>query len=232
MNFIAYYRVSTKKQGLGLDAQRESVQRQVGDSILLAEYQEKESGKVTSRPELQKALRHCQATGATLVIAKLDRLARNTAFISALMESGVEFICCDMPHANKLMIHIMAAFAEHEADIISQRTKAGLGEIKRRIKREGVYVSKAGNEITRLGTHTLRTSEEYAQIGKRGAAASARARRVRKLERSGPAIERALVLRGEGLSFRLVALRLNSEGYRTSKGREYSGGYVCQLLEG
>lgn len=138
--FIAYYRVSTQKQGssgLGLDAQKKSVNEYLSTSGVISEYTEVESGKRSDRPELAKALEHCKMTGATLVIAKLDRLARNVHFISGLMESGVEFIAVDMPQANKLTVHLMAAMAEYEAEAISQRTKAALKAAKERGARLG-----------------------------------------------------------------------------------------------
>src|SRR5262245_9850761 len=135
--FIAYYRVSTKRQGksgLGLEAQRDAVQRHVAacGGKLIAEYTEVESGKLKDRPQLAAALSHARGKGATLVIAKLDRLARNVAFTSALMESGADFVCCDVPHANRLTIHILAAVAEDEATRISQRTTAALAAARRR----------------------------------------------------------------------------------------------------
>jgi len=136
-NFIAYYRVSTDRQdksGLGLEAQQQTVndylQRIKGN--LLESYTEIESGKRIQRPELALALKACKKQKATLIIAKLDRLARNVHFISGLMESGVDFIATDNPHANKLMIHLLAAFAEHEREQISQRTKDALAAAKRR----------------------------------------------------------------------------------------------------
>ena len=102
-------------------------------SAVIAQYTEVESGKrADNRPELQKALAHCKATGATLIVAKLDRLGRQVSFLSALMESGVEFVACDNPHANKLTIHILAAMAEHEREMISERTKAALAAAKDR----------------------------------------------------------------------------------------------------
>ena len=135
--YIAYYRVSTDKQGrsgLGLEAQRAAVERHLnGDgSALIAEYTEIESGKKNQRPQLHAALQHCRKERATLVIAKLDRLGRNVAFIASLMESRVEFLCCDNPHANKLMLHMLAAFAEHEREQISKRTKAALAAARAR----------------------------------------------------------------------------------------------------
>ena len=137
MNFVAYYRVSTERQGrsgLGLEGQRAAVAayaKQVG-ATMLAEYTEVESGKRADRPELAKALPHAKRSKATLLVAKLDRLARNVAFLSAVMDSGVDFIACDNPHANRLTIHILAAVAEDEARRISDRTKAALGAAKAR----------------------------------------------------------------------------------------------------
>ena len=135
--WVAYYRVSTQKQGasgLGLEAQREAVADYLngGSWTLAAEFTEVESGKRNDRPELGKALATCRRIGATLVIAKLDRLARNVAFVSNLMEAGVEFVAVDFPQANRLTIHILAAVAEHEREMISARTKAALAAAKAR----------------------------------------------------------------------------------------------------
>lgn len=135
--FVAYYRVSTARQGrsgLGLDAQKQSVVNFVAGerSSLIGEYTEIESGKRSDRPELLKALSACRIHGATLVIAKLDRLARRVDFIANLLESGVEFVATDMPSANKLTIHIMASMAQYEREAISSRTKAALAQAKAR----------------------------------------------------------------------------------------------------
>src|SRR5579871_1070588 len=140
--FVAYYRVSTDKQGatgLGMDAQREAVARYIGDrSQLAAEFTEVESGRRhTNRPQLAAALEECRQRRATLIIAKLDRLARNVAFIANLMNSDVEFIAVDMPEANRLTIHMLAAVAEHEREMISQRTTAALAQAKTRGTRLG-----------------------------------------------------------------------------------------------
>ena len=133
--YIAYYRVSTDRQGasgLGLDAQREDVKRHIGDrGTLAAEFTEIESGRRHSnRPQLAAALDACRQRRATLVIAKLDRLARNVHFISGLMESKVDFVAADMPEANRLTIHILAAVAEHEREMIAaheDRARPGEG---------------------------------------------------------------------------------------------------------
>lgn len=135
--FVAYFRVSTARQGrsgLGLKAQQEAVRAYLngGSWQLVAEVVEVESGKRSDRPKLTEALRLCRLHKATLVIAKLDRLARNVAFVSSLMESGVEFTAVDFPQANRLTVHILAAVAEHEAKMISDRTKAALAAAKAR----------------------------------------------------------------------------------------------------
>jgi DNA invertase Pin-like site-specific DNA recombinase len=129
--FVTYYRVSTARQGvsgLGLDAQRQTVAQYLSGAIrtVLAEFVEVETGKganaLEKRPQLKEALALCRRSGATLLIAKLDRLSRSVNFVSGLMESKVKFVACDLPEANQLTIHIMAAFAEHEARRISERT--------------------------------------------------------------------------------------------------------------
>jgi DNA invertase Pin-like site-specific DNA recombinase len=136
--FIAYYRVSTTRQGksgLGLEAQRSAITTYLngGNWTLIEAFTEVESGKrVKNRPALAAALAACKKHDATLVIAKLDRLARNVAFVSRLMESKVKFVIVEMPDANKFTIHIIAAVAEHEAEQISERTKAALAAAKAR----------------------------------------------------------------------------------------------------
>jgi DNA invertase Pin-like site-specific DNA recombinase len=140
--FIAYYRVSTDRQGrsgLGLEAQRAAVGRYLAGigGILKAEHTEVETGRRNDRPELQKALAACRKHKARLVIAKLDRLSRNVAFIATMMDAGVEFVACDNPHATRLTLHILAAVAEHEREMISARTKAALQAVKARGVRLG-----------------------------------------------------------------------------------------------
>ena len=140
--FVAYFRVSTDRQdksGLGLEAQREAVMNYLdgGRWTLIKEFTEVESGKRNGRPELVKALAACKRQKAKLVIAKLDRLGRNLAFIATLMESGVEFVAVDNPHANELTVHFLAAIAQHEREMISERSKAALLAAKRRGRRLG-----------------------------------------------------------------------------------------------
>lgn len=144
--FVAYYRVSTARQGssgLGLDAQKEAVTSYLngGKWALLKEFTEVETGKgsnaLSKRPQLREAMAFCKKNKAKLIIAKLDRLARNVNFISGLMEAKVPFVACDLPEANNMTIHIMAAFAEHEATRISARTKEALAQVKARGKQLG-----------------------------------------------------------------------------------------------
>jgi DNA invertase Pin-like site-specific DNA recombinase len=136
-NLVCYYRVSTQKQGrsgLGLEAQQKAVRDHLngGNWKVVGEFTEVETGKRADRPQLAAALAACRLHGAKLIIAKLDRLARNVHFISGLMESKVDFVAVDFPQANRLTIHILAAVAEHEAKMISERTKAALAAARAR----------------------------------------------------------------------------------------------------
>lgn len=150
MRTVNYYRVSTAKQGrsgLGLAAQRAAIEAfcaSRGCETLLPEYTEQESGKRDDRPELAKALHRAKVTGATLVIAKLDRLSRNMAFLATLQDAGTKFIAADMPEANELTIHIMAAMAQAERKAISKRTKEALTAAKVRAEANGVGIKADG----------------------------------------------------------------------------------------
>lgn len=174
-NFIAYYRVSTDRQGrsgLGLDAQRKAVLDWLngGKWSLVAEYTEIESGRRADRPELEKALGDCKRRGATLVIARLDRLARNVHFISGLMERKVPFVAVEFPDATPLMLHIHAAMAEHERKLISERTRAGLGQARARGVKLGTHgriLARQNREKAMAQAKTLRpTIKELRQAGK------------------------------------------------------------------
>jgi len=152
--YVAYYRVSTDRQGksgLGLEAQRESVMAYLngGEWLMCAEFMEVESGTKTTRrrPELAKALEVCRKEKATLVVAKLDRLYRNLHAMTSLMQSGVDFVAADNPHANKLTIHMLAAIAEHERDLISERTTSALKAAKRRGVKLGSPTPKKGSKV-------------------------------------------------------------------------------------
>src|SRR5271156_1088024 len=171
--FISYLRVSTARQGvsgLGLEAQRESVASYLngGRWALVREVVEIESGKRNDRPAIAEALRLCRLHRATLIIAKLDRLARNVHFISSLMESGVEFVAVDFPQANRLTVHILAAVAEHEASMISARTKAALAAAKAR----GVRLGGQRGSLSRMGRMAFKGNATSAAV--RGASAAKR----------------------------------------------------------
>ena len=158
---VVYLRVSTRKQqvsGLGLEAQRESVRRFLGDSwSVIEEVVEVESGRATNRPELDRALALCRVHRATLVIAKLDRLTRDPYFLGGLELAGIEFLACDMPSANRLTVQIMASVAAEEARAISERTRLSLAAARAR----GVL----------LGDRTGRIAQHAASGGKRSAEA-------------------------------------------------------------
>jgi len=226
-DMIAYYRVSTKQQGdsgLGLEAQQaavESYARQTGARIL-ASYREVESGKLAERPELAKALAHARRNKATLVVAKLDRLARNVAFLSALMQAGVDFVCCDNPHANKLTIHILAAVAEDEAERISARTKAALQAAKAR----GVKLGSArpghwkGHEKARLDGLA------------RGRVVAAKVASKAATEAYSDLAPLMAQWRTEGMTLTGIASKLNSEGHQTRRGRPWNPVQVARVLQG
>ena len=223
---VAYYRVSTKKQGksgLGLEGQQASVAdyvRAIGGKRI-AEYVEIESGTSKTRPELLKAIAHAKRSKARLVVARLDRLARNVAFCSALMESGVDFLACDNPAANKFTIHILAAVAEHEAEQISQRTKAALAAAKRR----GVKLGSA-----RPGHWDGRESKRLAGLRKaRRAAAEANSRAFQEEYADLiPVIEK---LRNAGRSLQGIADELNDRGHTTRRGRPWNRMQVHRLVK-
>ena len=137
MKFVSYYRVSTQKQGIngnGIEAQKQSVDRYLKtlDCELLASYEEVESGGNNERPKLLEAIQLAKTQKAILVIAKLDRLSRNAAFLLTLQDSGVDFVCCDMPNADRFSVGILALLAQKERELISTRTKAGLAIVKQR----------------------------------------------------------------------------------------------------
>ncbi|GEP07943.1 recombinase family protein [Methylobacterium oxalidis] len=215
--FVAYYRVSTARQGrsgLGLEAQQEAVRNYLngGPWQLVAEVTEVESGKRDDRPKLKEAQRLCRLHGATLIIAKLDRLARNVAFVSSLMESGVEFTAVDFPQANRLTVHILAAVAEHEAAMISSRTKAALAQAKARgLKLGGNRGAVLTDDIRSKGNAAIRTRV---------------AAHVADLE---PVIRE---LQAEGItSLRRLATALNDRGIPTARGGQWQAVQVQRVLE-
>lgn len=205
---IAYLRVSTSKQGhegLGIEAQREAVRKYCKQlqSILLVEFVEVESGKCNERPVLAEALMACREHRATLVIAKLDRLGRSVSFIAGLMEAKVPFVAVDMPFATPLLLHVMAAFAEHERTQISARTKAALAAAKAR----GVELGKNGKVL----------------------AARNRDEAIRFAETIRPAIEAA---RDEGArTLAEIAAHMNRQGLRSRNGAEWHPMSVSRALD-
>jgi DNA invertase Pin-like site-specific DNA recombinase len=214
---VSYLRVSTKKQGasgLGLDAQRAAVAEYAAKEGLkvVAEYVEVESGKKASRPELAKALSHCRAAKACLVVAKLDRLARNVAFLSGLMEAGVDFVACDNPTANKFTVHILAAVAEQEAKAISERTRVALAAAKKR----GVKLGSA-----RPG-HWDGLEAKRQAGSKRGVRRAAELRTQAAKMHNGMATTVALTLRQAGMSWMEIAAELNRRGLVTRRGNNWS----------
>jgi DNA invertase Pin-like site-specific DNA recombinase len=210
--FIAYSRVSTDKQGksgLGLEAQRKAVLDYLngGRWALVGEFTEVESGKRNDRPQLAAALAACKKLKAKLVIAKLDRLGRNLAFIATLMESGVEFVAVDNPHANKLTVHILAAVAQHKREMISERTKVALAAAKRRGKRLG--------------------NPDLADAAKRGTAAvKANARRFAANVR--PIIDE--IIAAGAMSHNAIAAKLNERNVRTARGGAWTHVQVGAIL--
>ncbi|MEJ7636462.1 MAG: recombinase family protein, partial [Singulisphaera sp.] len=205
---VAYYRVSTREQGasgLGLEGQVLAVDlhaRATGRPLLRS-FKEVESGKSSGRPQLAKALAHAKRAGATLIVAKLDRLSRNVAFLSTLMEGGVDFVCCDNPHANTFTCHILAAVAEFEAKAISERTKAALA----------AYKARGG----KLGSHLVGCRLTPADREK-GSARGGKASRTAAVREYGDLLPQILAWKREGLSLRAIAGRLNEEGHSTRKG--------------
>src|SRR5260221_9404989 len=219
--FVSYLRVSTTKQGsdgLGMEAQRRAVAEHVnGHGKLIAEYAETESGGRADRPQLAAAMAHAKATGAKLIVAKLGRLARNVAFLSALMASGVDFVAADMPMANKLTVHILAAVAEAEREAISARTKAAMAVVRDTIAKEGAWTSRrSGREISRLGN----PNGAAALIGRRGNQANAVAGLVRQADQHAQRVlpmVQAIRAQG-GTSLAGIARELTERGVLTAAG--------------
>ena len=170
--FVAYLRVSTERQGnsgLGLEAQREAVARhaKATGGEVVTELLEVESGKRSDRPKLAEALATCRATRSVLLVAKLDRLSRNLAFLANLMEAEVDFVCCDNPNATRFTIHILAAVAEHEREMISARTKADLAAAKARGKKLGNPNLQPGDAVATAaarGVHTQQAEAHAAEV--------------------------------------------------------------------
>jgi DNA invertase Pin-like site-specific DNA recombinase len=207
--FVAYYRVSTDRQGksgLGLEAQSVINYLNGGTWELVAEFVEVESGKHSGRPRLAEALLACRKNRAKLVIAKLDRLSRNLAFIATLMESGIEFVAVDNPHANKLTVHILAAVAQHEREAISERTKDALRAAKAR--------------GTKLGNPNIAQARRKAVVALK-ASADHFAANVLPIIRS---------LQQKDVSNNAIAARLNERNIKTARGGKWTHVQVGNIL--
>ena len=219
--FVSYLRVSTDKQGksgLGLEAQREAVATYLngGAWTLIGEFVEVESGKQDARPELAKALARCKLTGATLIVAKLDRLSRNQSFLMSVYEGtgdgGVVF--CDLPTipagpVGKFIVQQMAAVAELERGLISQRTKAALAASKARGKKLGGYRGGPVVDGTKGTTALRQAADDFAAS-------------------VGPVVRE---MRGNGLTLREIAAKLASDGIRTARGGQWSAMAVKNVLD-
>ena len=211
--FVAYYRVSTDRQGqsgLGLDAQRDAVARHIGQSELVAEFTEVESGRKNDRVQLAHALSLARRTKSVLVIAKLDRLARNVHFISGLLESNVPFVCADMPEADRTFLQMMAVFAEYEAKKISERTSAALQALKRQGKVLGSPTPEVGSKV---GIQALqRNADGYA-------------------ERVGPTV-REIISKSGAKTLREIAEALTARGVQTPRGNtDWHPSQVSNLMK-
>jgi DNA invertase Pin-like site-specific DNA recombinase len=217
--WIAYYRVSTDRQGrsgLGIEAQQRAVAEFLSSvgAEPVASFTEVESGRKADRPELQNAIAECRRQGAKLIIAKLDRLARNVHFVSGLMEAGVEFTACDMPHANRLTIHVLAAVAEHEREMIAARTTAALAAAKDR----GVRLGFANPNLAKV-------QRRASSAGVDRLVSDAR----RFAENVAPIVEN---IRASGVtSLRGIAMALNARGIPARRGGRWHASSVANLLK-
>jgi DNA invertase Pin-like site-specific DNA recombinase len=221
--FVAYLRVSTEKQGrsgLGLEAQQAAITAflRPEDRLLAPPFIEVESGRNADRPMLRDALTKCRRTGATLLIAKLDRLARSVRFIATLMEDGVPFVACDLPTADPFMLHIYASVAQEEARAISRRTKAALAAAKARGVRLGG--DRGHRPLTR----------DHALVG----AGRASAARVRAADHHAhgvfPVIEEVRAELGGGASLADIAAALTARGVTTARGAQWTATAVRRVL--
>lgn len=214
--YCAYLRVSTSRQGasgLGLQAQQEIIRKYLNGNSPIAEFIEVESGRKSDRPKLHEALELCKKKKATLIVAKMDRLSRNVAFTSQLLDSGIEIVFCDFPKANRLVLTIISAISEYEAGLIRQRTKAAL-QVK---KEQGYQLGKPENlkqNLDKAIANSRKTNQEKA--------------------RNNPNNKRAVaILRGlvnKTTNYSKMARVLNDEGFLTRRGGRFSSKQVSILL--
>jgi hypothetical protein len=234
MKAVAYFRVSTAGQGrsgLGLEAQRSAVQdlaRQRGLD-LLAEFTEVESGKLNDRPQLTKALAHARLTGAVVVIAKLDRLSRNAAFLLALRDSGVRFIAADLPDANDLTIGVLAVVAQAEREATSRRTKEALAAVRSRLAACGHHTShRSGRTINRLGNPN---GARALRLSNRGNSPAHKAASMKARKRAEALTEIVSELQDAGITtLPSLASALNQRGILSGRGGRWHASTVRSLL--
>lgn len=222
--FVAYYRVSTQEQGrsgLGLEAQRQAVVRLIktNGNRIVAEFTEIESGRKNNRPELEKAVQFARDNDATLVIAKLDRLSRDSYFTNQLMHEGLKFVCADMPQANNFTIRIMAALAEYERELIVGRIKGALDAKKAR------QPNWKPGRPERPDRPSGFTDEER----KKGR--ETMTREANENEEHRKAFHFIKPRRESGMSWQAIANELNREKYRTRKGKKFTYGMVAYLYK-
>jgi DNA invertase Pin-like site-specific DNA recombinase len=213
MKFVSYYRVSTDKQGLqgnGIEAQKQAVARYLAslDCELIGSFEEVESGANNKRPELTAAIQLAKSKKAVLVIAKLDRLTRNAAFLLQLQDSGIDFVACDMPNADKLSVGIIALLAQRERQLISERTKAGLAVAKQR----GVALGNPNPDAS------LRKAVK-ANIERKREFASAAIKVIREIQSTG--VE----------TLARIADCMNKRGEKTPRGGTWTATAVKRILE-
>jgi DNA invertase Pin-like site-specific DNA recombinase len=223
MKIVAYYRVSTKRQITSFDVQRLTIEQFAAahDATLIGEYKEVESGRKRNRPQLLKALEHAKYAGAKLVVAKLDRLARDVSFTSSLMEAGVEFTICDFPEATPLLIHLLAAIAEYEAKLIRDRTRDALQQKRR----NGVLLGSSRAE------HWNGREHRRLAGAAKGNAKSATVRTAKANERLQFFRSKIVELQQSGKSYEDIADELNAQSFTTPRGKRFTKSTVCKILK-
>ncbi len=217
ISYVAYLRVSTQKQGysgLGLEAQREIIHNYLHDSEVIAEFIEVESGRHNNRAQLKSALSKCRATGATLIVAKLDRLARNLSFLAQLLDSDVEIVFVDFPSANKMVLHILGAIAQYEAELTATRTRQALAAKKARGAKLGNPEHLTDN-LDKAIEHSNETNRKKAQENPNNKRAVAMLR----------------ILVNQSMTLQAMADTLNDEGFVTSRGCSFSPTTIHKLIK-
>ncbi len=232
--YVAYYRVSTQKQGssgLGLQAQKNAVSKHISDKgNLVGEFTEVETGtRKKKRVEIYKAIELAKSNKATLIVAKLDRLARDVEFTSALFNGGVDFICCDNPNANKLTIQLLSVIAEHEAEVISKRIKDALKVKKEKIDK-GIYTNKDGSAMTPIdGKVRLGNPNGFGEFQKLGVEKIKE--NARNNKNNIQAMDIICSARKEGMTFQAIADKLNKLQYTTRRGKQFNPIQVQRLFK-